>query len=320
MLQTGKEVDTLSLAPFVDTGLKSILIASDLSPASDKPLRHALALARHYGARFYLTHVVPSLGYTIAGPQAPQLAAEAAAREVALLEHHLTENGSLAGLEHEFIVREGDIWKELDSVMHQKQVDLLVVGTHGRRNLQKLFLGSVAEQIFRHAGCMVLTVGPHSFEDSPLEKTRPIRSILFATDFGPASCRALQYAISFANHFAVKLVMLHVSAIAQIPDSFHWSRTSGDVRQLQEDARQSALRRLKQMGSGSAPLNMEPEFLVKFGTPCKVIVNVADALRADLIVMGLNRTGPIDAASHMPWATAYEVVCSAGCPVLTVRS
>jgi hypothetical protein len=41
-----------------------------------------------------------------------------------------------------------------------------VIGTHGRKGLGKLFLGSVAEQIFRHANCLVLTVGPRSFQNS----------------------------------------------------------------------------------------------------------------------------------------------------------
>jgi nucleotide-binding universal stress UspA family protein len=183
-----------------------------------------------------------------------------------------------------------------------------------------MVLGSVAEEIFRRADCMVLTVGPNSFGESPLDKPGSVQTILFATDFGPASYRALKHAIPFANHFGVKLTMLHVAPIVPIPDGFHWSQTSGDVRKLQEDARGQAIAHMEKMVSASAPLNMRPEFLVKFGAPSKMIVHVARELNADLIVMGLNRTKRIATASHAPWATAYEVVCRAGCSVLTVRS
>jgi len=308
------------VARVVDTELKSVLIATDFSKASDKPLRHALAIARHYGAKFYLTHVLSSVGYTLAGPQALELASEATAREMQQLEHDLVENGSMAGLDHEFIVRQGHVWEELQAVIAQKQVDLVVVGTHGRRSLGKLLLGSVAEQIFRHANCLVLTVGPGSLLDSPLENTRAFRSFLFATDFGPASVHALPRAISFANHFGVKLVLLHVAPIAPVPEGFHWSSTTGDVRRMRDDARWTALKRLEKLIEENAPLRVQPEFMVKFGMPGKMILQAAQTLGADLVIMGLHRSGHIDTASHLPWDTAYHVVCGATSPVLTVRS
>ena len=87
----------------------------------------------------------------------------------------------------------------------------MVIGTHGRGSLGKLLLGSTAEQIFRHADCFVDTVGPGSYKDSLVEKTEAVRPFLFATDFGAASSHALPYAISFANHFGAKLVVLRFS-------------------------------------------------------------------------------------------------------------
>jgi nucleotide-binding universal stress UspA family protein len=309
------------VAPAVDTALKSVLIATDFSKASDKPLRHALAIARHYRANFYLAHIVSSLGYTIAGPEAYRLAGEAAARDAMQLERELVESGSLAGMPHEFIIRQGaNIWEELKLVIQQKEADLIAVGTHGRHSFGKLLLGSVAEQIFRRADCPVLTVGPGSYQHSPLENIRPFRPFLFATDFGEASLHALPRAISFANHFGTRLVFLHVAPIAPIPEGFHWSKTTTDVRQMQEEVRRGVLRKLEEIASRNGALNAEPEFRVEFGAPSKMILHAAGALGADLIVMGLNRSRLIDTASHMPWATAYEVVRGAVCPVLTVRS
>jgi nucleotide-binding universal stress UspA family protein len=182
-----------------DLGVKSVLIATDFASASAKPLRHALAVARCDGAKFYLVHVVSSIGFTIAGPDARNAACQAAWRDAHHLEDELVKSGVLAGLRHEVIVRKGEVWEELEKVIRQEQVDLVVVGTHGRAGIRKLILGSVAEQIFRHADCMVLTVGSSASSEAPIDSHRSIRPFLFATDFGAASLHALPFTIFPAN-------------------------------------------------------------------------------------------------------------------------
>ena len=72
-----------------DIHLKSVLIATDFSEASEKALRHALAIARHYGAKFYLVHVVSSLGFTLVGPDAVIAAIDAVRRDARQLEDDL---------------------------------------------------------------------------------------------------------------------------------------------------------------------------------------------------------------------------------------
>ena len=201
-----------------DILLNSVLIATDFSEASDKALRHALAIARHYGAKLYLAHVVSSLGFTLVGPEAVNLATQIVSRDASELENRLVQSGALAGLRHEVIVSQGNVWDQLGKIISHEQIDLVVIGTHARRGLGKLLLGSVAEHIFRHAGCLVLTVGPGSLEDSPVGSARAIRPFLFATDFGIPSLRALPYAISSANHFETKLVLLHVVPAVPMPE------------------------------------------------------------------------------------------------------
>ena len=179
----------------VDIRLKSVLLATDFSEASQRPLGHALAIARHYGAKFYLAHVVSSHGYTIVGPQALELVSEAVTRDLQQMERELVAEGSLAGMDHEFLVRQGIVPEELQSIIAQKQIDLVVLGTHGRQGFGKLILGSVAEQIFRNADWFVMTVGPLSYHDARVENHHVDRSFLFATDFGEASLCALPSAI-----------------------------------------------------------------------------------------------------------------------------
>ncbi len=308
-----------SSATAADIALRSVLIAFDFSEASQKPLHHALAIARHYGAKFYLAHVVSGIGYTIAGQEALSLAAERTRRTAQQLEQELLQSGALAGLHHEFIILEGNIWEQLGLLIQQKQVDMVVVGTHGRGALGKLLLGSVAEQIFRHADCFVATVGPGSYEDSLVEKIKPVRPFLFPTDFGAASLHALPHAISFANHFGAKLVVLHVLPVAQVLEGFHWS-TAGDLMQMRDEARMASQRQFDALNLQPTQIAIQPEFMVKYGTPSEQILLASHALKADLIILGLHHREHIEVASHMPWHLAYQVVCDAQCPVLTIRN
>jgi nucleotide-binding universal stress UspA family protein len=302
-----------------DIALKSVLIAFDFSQASRKPLHHALAIARHYGAKFYFAHVVSGLGYTIAGQEALSLAAERTRRTAQELEQELLKSGALAGLHHEFIIREGDVWEQLKLLIREKQVDMVVVGTHGRGALGKLLLGSVAEQVFRHADTLVATVGPGSYEDSLVEKPKPVRPFLFPTDFRAGSLHALPYAISLSNHFGSKLVVLHVLPVAPIPEGFHWSKT-GDLTQMRDEARKASQRQFDALNLSHTRMAIQPEFMVEYGIPGEQILLASHALKADLVILGLQRPSHIDPASHMPWNLAYKVVCEAHCPVLTIRN
>ena len=302
-----------------DIHLKSVLIATDFSQASDKALRHALAIARHYGAKLYLVHVVSSLGFTLVGPEAVNLACETVRRDARQLEHRLIQSGVLAGLRYQVVVLQGDVWVELEKIVRQEQVNLVVIGTHARQGLEKLFLGSVAEKIFRHADCLVLTVGPGSPQDSPVGSTRPIGPFLFPTDFGSASLHALPYAISSANHFGTRLVLLHVFATFPMPEGLN-RHNEDDLMQARENARIAGVRRLAELTSQTPKLVVKPEFVVEFGSPSEKILQVANDLKAAAIIFGLHRSTHIGTASHMLWSTAYEAACGASCSVLTVRN
>lgn len=300
--------------------LKSVLVGSDFSEASWKPLRHAISIARHFHAKLYMAHIVSSVGLTIAGPEALNLATDAARRDVEKMERDLVESGALAGLSHELIVRQGDVWEELQAIIHEKQADAIVIGTHGRQGIDKLVLGSTAEQIFREADNLVVTVGPHSRLDGPLESGGRVQSILFPTDFGGASLHALPHAISFANHFGARLVLLHVAPVMPIPEGFSWSTAPDGVEQMREEARGKVLKKLREFASEGAPLTVAPEFMVEFGKHGEQILRVANHLKTDLIIMGLDHSKHGRAVSHLPQTTAYKVATEAHCSVLTVRN
>ncbi len=221
--------------------LKSVLIATDLSPASAKPLHHALGIALHYGAKLYVAHVVSTVPYLIAGPQALALAYEGASESIQQLQSDLLHDDSAKGLDCEFIIRYGHVWQELQAIIFQKQIDLIVVGTHARRGFEKVLLGSVAEHVFRDASCPVLTVGPHSYQDRRVDLTGEIRTYLFATDFSEVSLHALPQAVSLANQTKATLILLHVVLAAPAPQISGWYNSS-EIMSLRENARMTCVR------------------------------------------------------------------------------
>jgi nucleotide-binding universal stress UspA family protein len=293
---------------------RSILIATDFSEASEKALRYSLALARFYESKLCLAHVVSSLGLTMAGPGAIAACEEAVSREAADLENSLIHTGALTGIQHKFIVRQGDIWPELREIIRQERTDLLVVGTHGRHSIAKLFLGSITEQIFRQADCPVLTFGPHTDGRPWFGTSSTHRTLLFATDFGPASLHGLPQAIAAANQFGAKLAFL--SIIPAAPSS-----TDEALTDWQEDARMKTLQRLTELAE-NAGLDTRPQLYAEFKSARPVsekILETADKLQADLIIMGLHDSAHTGVISHLDLATTYDVVCQAGSPVLTVN-
>ena len=309
---------TASSAAKSDISLNSVLWATDLSSCSERALHHAAEIARHFGATLYLMHVVSSLGFTLAGPDSAIYACDVAARDLRALERDLLVKGAIAGVEHEAIVADGDIWDSIERVVARKKVGLIVIGTHSRTGIARLVLGSTAEQIFRKASCPVLTVGPNCPRYGPFDEDDPRSPILFPTDFSDESLKGLPYALSLANERRTRLVLNHVIEFS--PEVFAPSRYSAnDVIQLRSREKERAFDRLHSLVS-SRKMAVKPLCVVQFGEVADTILSAAEHFRAKTIVMGLKPNNYVDLVTHLPWSTAARVVSEANCSVLTVRA
>jgi nucleotide-binding universal stress UspA family protein len=284
--------------------LTKILVTTDFSEVSDRALDYAIALARRYDARIYLAHVITPDPFQFAEPQLAQATYEKV-RQAA--EEGITDiliSGQLRGVPHEVLMEEGNVWPTLDRLITEHEIDLVVVGTHGRGKVQKILIGSVAEEIFRQADCAVMTVGPGVKGDTAKEVD--LRSILFATDFGPGAEKAAAHAFSLAQEHDARVTLLHVieSAAAYTEESVA----------RQREINISRMKLLMPFGSENW---CKPEFRVTFGSAVEEILIAARESRADLIVMGAKARRSL--AGHVPLTIAYNVVTKAACPVLTVR-
>lgn len=292
--------------------LQNILLATDFSSASDAALTYAAAIARRYDAKMYIAHVIRPDAYQLVPPEALNVTIEQTRRYAEQQMANLLISGRLRDIPHQVLLGTGELWPVLLDMLERNSVDLIVVGTHGRTGVRKLLLGSVSEEIFRLAPCPVLTVGPKATAvdaDPEVYPNRPVRRILYATDFTPNSERAAGYALSLAQEHQAHLTMLHV--VQEVTEA-----TQNEARLLEYFHRQ-----LSGLVPPEADLWCEPEFAVKFGVPADEIMKAAMGRnageQADLIVLGVRRAGTFP--GHLPPATAYKVVCQAPCPVLTVR-
>src|SRR5215472_8728200 len=137
-----------------------ILVATDFSEISDRALDYAIALARRYDARIYLAHIITPDPFQFAEPQLAQATYEKVRHAAEEGVTDILISGKLRGIPHEVLLEEGNVWPTLENLIRKNEIDLVITGTHGRGKVQKILIGSVAEEIFRKADCAVLTVGP----------------------------------------------------------------------------------------------------------------------------------------------------------------
>jgi len=284
---------------------KKILLATDFSPASEAALPHALTIARHYGSELFIAHVIsPEIADLIAPERAPAVHQEAQRVAQQNMERFLSA-GRQRGISCQPLIGEGAIWEVLQGMIQQNGVDLIVLGTHGRRGLRKLLLGSVAEEVFRMAPCPVLTVGPKTSEIESMEVH--LDHILYPLEFVPDTSDAAAYAVSLAEEYHAKLTFMKVFEETVPPPEAN-AAVEEPVRHWMDDhiPMESGLRQRTSFEPGSGPT-------------AEAILEFASDRSVDLIVMGVRRLDPVTAA-HLPKPdTAYDVVCTAPCLVLTVR-
>jgi nucleotide-binding universal stress UspA family protein len=294
-----------ALDPISVVAPKRILFATDFSPASEAALPHALALAGHYGSDLYVAHVICPEFKDLLPPEGTRTILEDAQEFAQRRMERMLSDGRQYGVSCRPLIGQGAVWDVLLDMIQQHGIDLIIVGTHGRRGLSKLLLGSVAEEVFRMAPCPVLTVGPRT----AMTSSRDVRlsHVLYPVEFVPDTSQAAAYAVSLATEYHAKLTFMKVFE-EMIPSPEEKAQIQEPVRHWIEDHI-----------AADSDLRERTSFELGFGHAAEAILKVATDRGVDLIVMSVRRLDPVMAA-HLPEPdTAYEVVRTALCPVLTVR-
>jgi len=296
----------MNLLEDVPLRFDKILLTTDFSPISEKALPYAAAIARHFGAMIYVAHVIPTEDYAHI-PQSERVSALAgmkqqAERQIAAI----LASSHFQGISHKIVLDHGGVLPLLSRIAEEENIDLIVTGTHGKHGLQKLFSGSMAEEIFRIASIPVLAVGPEVVVDPHAEVN--IKRILYSTDFSPESRKAMRYAYALAKQYDAEFFFLHVvEDVWQEPSSTRVAAETFFHVRMQEE------------GFADIREGMHPEFLIEFGMAEQLILEVARSREIQLMVLSVPQTVHPVLASHLPGPLAYNVVSHARCPVLGVR-
>jgi nucleotide-binding universal stress UspA family protein len=285
--------------------LDGVLVATDFSLASSVALHYAIVIAGHFGANLYLAHVIPQHAYGLIPTDEREPAIEKLRARVEEQLDGLRATSHLVGPPHEVLVDHGDVWPTLLAMAEKHKINMTVIGTHGPRGVEKLLEGSMGEQILLGAQHPVLMVGPACSAASAAEPR--LGRILYATDFSQESEPAMHFACYLAKEFSATLFFLHV-----VEDI--WDEPLSTGIQGADFIRLRLLEKHWVIEEGCTP-----ELHVEFGQPSECILEVAEELQIQLIVLGVRGTRYPRVAAHLPGPTAYDVASHSRCPVLVVR-
>ena len=196
--------------------IERILCPVDFSESSVRAYDTAQSLAQYHWAKLYLDHVVdftlPSYAYyadavyindlfqTVRGGARKQL-------------QDFAKSHTRSGVHPECLVQEGGVTDSILSFATAQKVDLIVMGTHGLKGVERATLGSVAEKVLRKARCPVLVSRmPEHAVAAPngSQGSIQLRRVIFCPDFSDPALRASEYALSVAAEFGAEITLLHV--------------------------------------------------------------------------------------------------------------
>jgi nucleotide-binding universal stress UspA family protein len=186
----------------------------------------------------------------------------------------------------------------------QSAPDLIVAGTTSKSSLDRFLLGSTAEQLIREAMSPVLTIGPKA--KAPKDGPPVFERIVFATDFSDASNKAAGIALALAQDSGAHLWIVHVA-----------SAQSNHAKSANRDEERAFQEKLSRQIPQEAYDWCFPEYTLEHGKPAQAILDVANRVNADLIVMGARQRSFWLTRLHR--GVTQDVLAQAACPVLSVH-
>lgn len=281
------------------TIFRKILCPIDFSDNSIAALDQAAKLARKGDALLYLMYVefVPMgnpgelANYVTVSTEPGKLRLKQIARK------------PLAKVRHELVVQVGWPAEVIEKAAQDLDVDLIVMATHGRTGINRLFLGSIAEHVVRASKRSVLSFGPGTALGA-------LKKILCTVDFDSNSIAALNFGWRLAQEYRAAISLLHV---VRVPFEASEVPVEPTTPEWEQDARAQLVKVAADNLGAKAKCNL----LVRSGDPAGAILEVEKELRPDLIVMATHgRTG----LSHLVLGSVAErTVRESTVPVLTVR-
>jgi nucleotide-binding universal stress UspA family protein len=246
---------------------KRILVAASLTNGRDAAFERGLALARASGAEMYLLHAVPAnQPFSFGGTHRLERTAE------------LRNRAEQAGVVVRTVEQHGDPAEIIELHANARAVDLIVMGADRTLGSRWLRRSSIAERVLRRTTKPTLVVPVDDDAESGFG------NLLVAVDLSPASKAIVDYAVQLPRHDSLRLTVVHaakgIEAAAAVQSPARWMVPEYRTHVL-EDAR----RQLETVVA-DVPGAVDTRVQIATGSHAKAIVKEAEAINADLVVVG----------------------------------
>jgi nucleotide-binding universal stress UspA family protein len=278
-----------------------IAVATDLAD-TDYLLPYAITQARASQASLILVYaVLPHESSPMEGGAAAYYDPLRMDRDARLMLEGLARSVRDQGIECATAVRHGFVPDVISEVVRNSGAGRLILGTHGRRGLKKLVLGSVARQLLEAIEVPVCTIGPRAHKGTLAQ----LETILHPVSLGGMHQASAALALGLGRQFGAQVALLHVTPPGPA--------TGRDSSQAMAAAREQLNRMIPPDAATWARAEVRPAH----GTVVSEILAAAEEMRAGLIVLGVHAP----AHSWLPGTepAAYRILIAAPCPVLSLR-
>ena len=296
---------------FGDQSIKKVMLPTDFSEKSLRPLGIAVEMAAAAGAELHIVHAEDPL---IGPPKDARRLTDEDVRSTVWGASpdslRAWAESNLSNLVIRWDNRQAiDPAKEIVDYVDEHSVDLVVMGTAARRGLVRAFLGSVAERVVLHSSCPVLLLG----EDAPESYANPELSVLVPIDFSEPSLASLAHAETLCESLGGELCLLHAISPAPMPAIYgDFSTTVWEY----QDVGGRVKAQLERLALKVSP-QIRTSVVVRRGSAARSIVEVAEERQVDLIVIGSR--GLSGFARHFVGSVAQRVARLASVPVMIFK-
>jgi len=293
------------IGDYAGLALDKILVATDFSDSSRAAVSYAEALAKHFRCHVTVVHV---LDHSVLVRMQAEMTGTGSPADNDLIEVELARTVSKIrsqGLKADDLLLNGksSIARQILSAADEINADVIVVGTHSRRGIDRLLLGSCAETLMRSSRRPVLTIGSGFYKD-PADAVS-FKSVVFATDFSSSSALQASLAFGFVHESRGHLYLCHVL------EHVCWdtAKSSG----LEDEFKAELMRLVPETEYEWC----SPESVVEYGNVADRLVQLCERVSADLLVLGSNQSAPW--TTHLMDGTLGSVLQRVSCPTLTLH-
>lgn len=290
-----------------------ILVPTDFSDSAMLALEHGIYLANKFEGELHLLHVAELPTITL--PDFPSDLFETARKMGMDQLGELLEQQEVDLPPVKRVVMAGTPSEPAADVIidyaRANDVDFIVMGTHGRRGVRRMLLGSVTEEVIRRSPCPVLTMRTHKEAWTLPRADR----VLVPVDFNASTRQVIGVASRIAEHYHAAITLAHVVDLEYYP---YYGFGSDPFPEIKNEMVEASEDKLTELASELQAAGIVATWATVHGHPAAALKELAEERDVDLIVIGSHGRSGFDRA--MVGSVSEKVLRSAHCPVMVVNT